>query len=161
MAQSEDHEADDLLGSYAAVESEAKGNALILTGDRDMFQCVNKKVKVLYVRTGSKGAQLVDEAEVEARYGIPPKLVPDFIALRGDPSDGIPGAKGVGEKTAASVLRRHGSLEGALTGKLAAVADELRDLQGHGLAPAASTSSARRIATRIGWREPRRFARAG
>ena len=126
VAQSEDHEADDLLGSYAALESEAGGKALILTGDRDMFQCVNKKVKVLYVRTGSKGAQLVDEAEVEARYGIPPKLVPDFIALRGDPSDGIPGAKGVGEKTAASVLRRHGSLEGALTGKLAAVADELR-----------------------------------
>ena len=91
-----------------------------------MFQCVNDRVKVLYVRTGSKGAQLVDAAEVEARYGIGPELVPDFIALRGDPSDGIPGAKGVGEKTAASLLKRHGSLEGALTGKLAAVADELR-----------------------------------
>jgi DNA polymerase-1 len=52
--------------------------------------------------------------------------VPDFIALRGDPSDGIPGAKGVGEKTAASLLKRHGSLEGALTGKLAAAADQLR-----------------------------------
>jgi DNA polymerase-1 len=126
VAQSGDHEADDLLGSYAAVESEAGGKTLILTGDRDMFQCVDKKVKVLYVRTGSKGAQVVDQAEVEQRYGIPPKLVPDFIALRGDPSDGIPGAKGVGEKTAASLLRRHGSLEGALTGKLAAVADELR-----------------------------------
>jgi DNA polymerase-1 len=126
VAQSDDHEADDLLGSYAVVESKAGGRTLILTGDRDMFQCVDKKVKVLYVRTGSKGAQVVDEAEVEARYGIPPKLVPDFIALRGDPSDGIPGAKGVGEKTAASLLRRHGSLEDALTGKLAAVADELR-----------------------------------
>jgi DNA polymerase-1 len=126
VAQSDDHEADDLLGSYAAVESDAGGRTLILTGDRDMFQCVDKKVKVLYVRTGSKGAQVVDEAEVKARYGIPPKLVPDFIALRGDPSDGIPGAKGVGEKTAASLLRRYGSLEGALTGKLATVADELR-----------------------------------
>ena len=63
---------------------------------------------------------------MKARYGIPPELVPDFIALRGDPSDGIPGAKGVGEKTAASLLNRHGSLEGALTGKLAAVADQLR-----------------------------------
>jgi len=126
VAQSSDHEADDLLGSYAAVESEAGGKTLILTGDRDMFQCVNDKVTVLYVRTGSKGAQLVDAAEVEARYGIGPDLVPDFIALRGDPSDGIPGAKGVGEKTAASLLKRHGSLEGALTGKLAAVADELR-----------------------------------
>ena len=126
VAQSEDHEADDLLGSYAVVETEAGGDALILTGDRDMFQCVGDHVKVLYVRTGSRGAQMVDAEEVKARYGIPPELVPDFIALRGDPSDGIPGAKGVGEKTAASLLNRHGSLEGALTGKLAAVADELR-----------------------------------
>ena len=129
VAQSEDHEADDLLGSYAVVESKARGETLILTGDRDMFQCVDKRVKVLYVRTGSKGAQVVDAAEVEARYGIGPELVPDFIALRGDPSDGIPGAKGVGEKTAASLLKRHGSLEGALTGKLAAVADELRSFK--------------------------------
>jgi 5'-3' exonuclease len=126
VAQSEDHEADDLLGSYAAVETEASGDTLILTGDRDMFQCVGEHVKVLYVRTGSKGAQLVNAAEVKARYGVTPELVPDFIALRGDPSDGIPGAKGVGEKTAASLLNRYGSLEGALTGKLAASADELR-----------------------------------
>jgi 5'-3' exonuclease len=125
-AASDEFEADDLLGSYAAVETEAGGEALILTGDRDMFQCVGDAVKVLYVRTGSKGAQVVDAAEVKERYGIPPELVPDFIALRGDPSDGIPGAKGVGEKTAASLLRKHGGLEGALTGKLAGVADELR-----------------------------------
>jgi 5'-3' exonuclease len=123
---SDEFEADDLLGSLAAIESEAGGEALILTGDRDMFQCVDERVKVLYVRTGAKGAELVDAAAVEARYGIPPALVPDFIALRGDPSDGIPGARGVGEKTAASLLRRYGSLEGALTGKLAAAADELR-----------------------------------
>ena len=123
---SDEYEADDLLGSYAEVESEAGGETLILTGDRDMFQCVDDRVKVLYVRTGSKGAQVVDAAEVKARYGIGPELVPDFIALRGDPSDGIPGAKGVGEKTAASLLRRHGALEGALTGKLAPVADQLR-----------------------------------
>jgi DNA polymerase-1 len=125
-ATSDEFEADDLLGSHAAVESEAGGETLILTGDRDMFQCVDDRVKVLYVRTGSKGAQVVDEAEVKARYGIEPSLVPDFIALRGDPSDGIPGAKGVGEKTAASLLNRYGSLEGSLGGKLAASADELR-----------------------------------
>ena len=122
---SEEFEADDLLGSYAAVESDAGGEALILTGDRDMFQCVNDSVKVLYVRTGSKGAEVVDEASVRERYGIPPALVPDFIALRGDPSDGIPGAKGVGEKTAASLLRRYGSLEGSLTGRLEPMADQL------------------------------------
>jgi DNA polymerase-1 len=81
-----------------------------------MFQCVGDSVSVLYVRTGSQGAEVVDAAGVRKRYGVPPELVPDFIALRGDPSDGIPGAKGIGEKTAADLLRRHGSLEAALAG---------------------------------------------
>jgi 5'-3' exonuclease len=58
----------------------------------------------------------VDAAEVKRRYGVPPELVPDFIALRGDPSDGLPGAKGVGEKTAADLLQRRGSLEAAIDG---------------------------------------------
>jgi 5'-3' exonuclease len=107
-------EADDLLGTYARLEVEAGGEALILTGDRDMFQCADERVRVLYVKTGTRGAEEVGPAEVEKRYGIPPDLVPDFIALRGDPSDGIPGAKGVGEKTAAELLREHGSLEGVL-----------------------------------------------
>lgn len=115
VAVSEDLEADDLLGTYARLEDEASGRALIMTGDRDMFQCVGDRVSVLYVRTGgSRGAELVTEAEVRERYGIGPDLVPDFIALRGDPSDGIPGAKGVGAKTAAELLRAHGSLEGVL-----------------------------------------------
>jgi len=108
-------EADDLLGTYARMESEAGGETLLLTGDRDMFQCATGDVTVLYVRTGGKaGAEAVGPAEVRERYGIGPELVPDFIALRGDPSDGIPGAKGVGEKTAAELLREHGSLEGVL-----------------------------------------------
>jgi 5'-3' exonuclease len=104
-------EADDLIGSYARREQEAGGQAQLMTGDRDMFQCAAKGVKVLYVRTGVRGAEEIGPAEVRKRYGIPPKLVPDFIALRGDPSDGLPGAKGVGEKTAAELLRKHGSLE--------------------------------------------------
>jgi DNA polymerase-1 len=108
-------EADDLLGSYARLEREAGGTALLLTGDRDMFQCASEDVTVLYVSTGGKqGAQEVTPADVRRRYGIDPELVPDFIALRGDPSDGIPGAKGVGEKTAAELLREHGSLEAVL-----------------------------------------------
>ncbi len=111
-------EADDLLGTYARLEEEAGGRALILTGDRDMFQCATKAVTVLYTRTGARGAEVVGPDEVVKRYGIPPALVPDFIALRGDPSDGIPGAKGVGEKTAADLLRRHGSLEAAMEGAL-------------------------------------------
>ena len=107
-------EADDLLGSYARVESGAGGTTLVLTGDRDMFQCASESVTVLYVRTGVKGGEEVTPEEVRRRYGIDPRLVPDFIALRGDPSDGIPGAKGVGEKTAAELLREHGSLEALL-----------------------------------------------
>ena len=107
-------EADDLIGSYARREQGAGGRALLMTGDRDMFQCAGKGVKVLYVRTGVRGAEEIGPAQVKERYGIPPKLVPDFIALRGDPSDGLPGAKGVGAKTAAELLRKHGSLEGVL-----------------------------------------------
>jgi DNA polymerase-1 len=103
-------EADDLLASYAEAEVARGGRAIIMTGDRDMFQCAGDQVQVLYVVTG-KNMQLMGPAEVEERYGIPPELVPDFIALRGDPSDGIPGAKGIGEKTAAEMLRKHGSLE--------------------------------------------------
>ena len=76
------------------------------------------KTTVLYVKTGSRGAEIVTPEEVERRYGIPPEKVPHFIALRGDPSDGIPGAKGVGEKTAADLLRRCGDLEGAIEGAL-------------------------------------------
>jgi 5'-3' exonuclease len=116
VAVSETLEADDLLGAYARREASAGGRALVMTGDRDMFQCVGERVGVLYVRTGGRGAELVDAADVKRRYGVPPELVPDFIALRGDPSDGIPGAKGIGEKGAADLLRRHGSLEAALDG---------------------------------------------
>ena len=113
VATSEDLEADDLLGTYAKREAEASGHALLLTGDRDMYQCAGERVTVLYVKTRGKGrgAEEVGPAEVEERYGVPPELVPDFIALRGDPSDGLPGAKGVGPKTAAELLRRHGSLD--------------------------------------------------
>jgi DNA polymerase-1 len=119
-------EADDLLGSYARVEEEAGGRAVVMTGDRDMYQCATARVTVLYVRTGSQGAEEVDPAEVKRRYGVPPELVPDFIALRGDPSDGIPGAKGVGEKTAAELLRRHGSLDGVLDNALSITRPALR-----------------------------------
>jgi len=71
-------------------------------------------VTVLYVRTGGKGAEELGPTEVRERYGVDPALVPDFIALRGDPADGLPGARGVGPKTAADLLRRHGSLEAIL-----------------------------------------------
>jgi DNA polymerase-1 len=139
VATSDDLEADDLLGTYAKKEAESGGHALLMTGDRDMYQCAGERVTVLYVKTGGKGkgAEEVTASGVEERYGIPPELVPDFIALRGDPSDGLPGAKGVGPKTAAELLRRHGSLEAvlenairerrpALRGALIEAADDLR-----------------------------------
>jgi DNA polymerase-1 len=107
-------EADDLLGSLAKVEAAAGGETLILTGDRDMYQCAGERTTVLYLKSGTSGFETVDAAEVRRRYGIEPALVPDFIALRGDPSDGLPGAPGIGEKTAAEILRRHGSLEAAI-----------------------------------------------
>ena len=120
IASTDEFEADDLLGSYAQAEEEAGGTALLLTGDRDMYQCATDAVTVLYVKTGSggQGPDVVGPEEVLRRYGVPPRAVPDFIALRGDPSDGLPGAKGVGEKTAADLLRRRGSLEGVIEGAL-------------------------------------------
>jgi len=116
VVTSDSLEADDLLGTYGRLEADAGGRALLLTGDRDMYQCAAEGVTVLYVRTGGKGAEELGPAEVRERYGIDPELVPDFIALRGDPSDGLPGARGVGPKTAAELLGRHGSLEAVLEG---------------------------------------------
>ena len=126
IADSADLEADDLLGSYGRLEEEAGGRALIFTGDRDMYQCATERVTVLYVRTGGKGAEALGPEEVRERYGIGPELVPDFIALRGDPSDGLPGAKGVGPKTAAELLRKHGSLEAILDGAIREQRPKLR-----------------------------------
>jgi len=129
-------EADDLLGAYSQAEEQAGGKALILTGDRDLFQCATDAVTVLLLGgRGKRGPERVDPADVRRRYGVDPAQVPDFIALRGDPSDGLPGAKGIGEKRAADILRRHGSLEAALEAaerdgaernSLAAQADQLR-----------------------------------
>ena len=107
-----DLEADDLLGSLAALESKAGGKTLIFSGDRDMFQCASKLVTVLYPSRG--GPQLIGPDEVRERSGVEPNQIPDLIALRGDPSDGIPGAKGIGEKGAALLLEQYDSLEAVL-----------------------------------------------
>ena len=124
VENSHELEADDLLGAHALLEDEAGAETRILTGDRDMYQCVTQRTYVLYLKQGSSGVETIDSAEVERRYGIPPALVPDFIALRGDPSDGLPGAPGIGEKTAAALLRRHGSLERLLAAVLEGDAGE-------------------------------------
>jgi DNA polymerase-1 len=106
-------EADDLLGALADVETAAAGRALLFTGDRDMFQCVSDSVTVLWP-AGKGETEPIGPAEVRTRYGVRPDQVPDFIALRGDPSDGLPGAKGIGEKTARELLGEHETLEALL-----------------------------------------------
>jgi DNA polymerase-1 len=119
-------EADDVMFSYAGEEAAGGGSALLLTGDRDLFAIVGERVAILEIgRNGA--ATLVGPEDVRKRYGIGPELVSDFIALRGDPSDGLPGAPGVGPKTAAELLRRYGSLEGAL--------EAAADLRDDGMSP--------------------------
>jgi DNA polymerase-1 len=117
----DDLEADDLLASLADAETKAGGRTLVLTGDRDLYQLASEQVTVLYIPGGKSSGQPPDEVtpdEVRKRYGIGPELVPDFIALRGDPSDGLPGAAGIGEKTARDLLLDHGSLDGAIDNAL-------------------------------------------
>lgn len=124
-AKAPGYEADDFLAAAAAQEEAAGGTALVATSDRDAFQLVTDRVTVLQPAKG--GPARIGPAEVRERYGVEPAQVPDFIALRGDPSDRIPGARGVGAKTAASVLTQYGSLEAALEqGRFAAEADALR-----------------------------------
>lgn len=107
-------EADDAMFSYARAETEAGGETLLLTADRDLFQAVDERTSIVELAKGRVAGE-IGPAQVRERYhGIGSELVPDLIALRGDPSDGLPGAPGVGVKTAAELLLRHGTLEGVL-----------------------------------------------
>jgi exodeoxyribonuclease-3 len=119
-------EADDFLAAAAAKEEKRGGTVLVASGDRDTFQLASDRTTILYpVRAGEMAR--VSPAEVRARYGVDPAQVPDFIALRGDPSDKVPGAPGVGVTGAATLLQRYGSLEAALTaGRFPAMAETLR-----------------------------------
>ena len=106
-------EADDAMYSHAIKEAQAGGTALLLTGDRDLYGAVAERVRIVELAKGRVAGE-VGIAQVRERYGVEPEQVPDFIALRGDPSDGLPGAPGIGAKTAAELLTRHGTLEGVL-----------------------------------------------
>jgi len=107
-------EADDFLAAAAAAEEKRGGSVVIASGDRDTFQLASNRTTILYpVRAGEMAR--VDPAAVRARYGVEPAQVPDFIALRGDPSDKLPGASGVGPTGAARLLQQYGTLEAALT----------------------------------------------
>ena len=110
----EGYEADDVIGTLA---TRSVSPVDVVTGDRDLFQLVDdtRGVRVLYpVRTGVGKAEVVDEAWVQAKYGIPGRAYADFALLRGDPSDGLPGVPGIGEKTAGTLITRFGGLEGLL-----------------------------------------------
>ncbi len=119
-------EADDFLAAAAAAEERRGGIVLIASGDRDTFQLASICTTILYPARG-QGMTRVGPAEVRTRYGVDPTQVPDFIALRGDPSDKLPGAPGVGAVGAATLLQRFGSLEAALkAGRFPAQAESLR-----------------------------------
>ena len=125
-AKAAGYEADDFLAAAAAQEEGRGGAALVASGDRDAFQLASDAVTILHPAKAGEMAR-IGPAEVRARYGIEPSQTPDFIALRGDPSDKIPGARGVGPKGAAALLRRSGSLEQAIAeGRFPAQAEELQ-----------------------------------
>ena len=120
-------EADDFLAAAVAAEEASGGTALVLTTDRDLFQLASPKTTVLRPKKGVSEIDRVGPAEVREIYGIDPQQVPDFVALRGDPSDRIPGAPGVGPGRAAAILKTHGSLDAALQdGGFPTIADKLR-----------------------------------
>ncbi len=120
------YEADDFLAAAVAGEEDRGGEALVATSDRDAFQLASEKTTILQPARGGEPVR-IGPAEVRERYGVDPEQVPDFIALRGDPSDRIPGARGIGEKRAAELLTTYRSLEAMLAeGRFGAEAEALR-----------------------------------
>lgn len=125
-AKAAGYEADDFLAAAVREEESRGGTAIVASGDRDAFQLASPSTTILHPVVGGQMAR-IGPSEVRERYGVDPKQVPDFIAIRGDPSDKIPGAKGVGPKGAASLLNRYPSLEDALAdGRFASQSEKLR-----------------------------------
>jgi DNA polymerase-1 len=120
------YEADDFLAAAVAQEEQDGGTTIVASGDRDAFQLASDSTVIVHpVRAGEMAR--IGPAQVRERYGVDPRQVPDFIALRGDPSDKLPGARGVGPVGAATLLRTYGTLEAALAaGRFPAQADALR-----------------------------------
>jgi DNA polymerase-1 len=126
-AKGDGYEADDFLAAAVAQEEARGGSSLVATSDRDAFQLASERTTILQPTRGVSEISRIGPAEVRERYGVEPRQVPDFIALRGDPSDKLPGARGVGPKTAADLLRNHDSLEALLeAGRFGAEAEALR-----------------------------------
>jgi len=110
----EGYEADDVIATLARRAGDAGIPVMIVSGDRDVYQLVREGVRVMTTSRGVTETKVYDAAGVEERYGVPPELVTDFIGLKGDTSDNIPGVPGIGDKTAAQLLQRFGSLDGVL-----------------------------------------------
>jgi len=126
VAKAPGYEADDFLAAAATSEEGRGGTAIVASGDRDAFQLASERTTILQPLRAGEMAR-IDPAGVRERYGVEPRQVPDFIALRGDPSDKIPGAKGVGPKGAAALLQKYGTLEAALAdNRLAGQQEALR-----------------------------------
>ena len=125
-AKAPGYEADDFLAAAVATEERRGGTVVVASGDRDAFQLASERTTILHPVRGGEMAR-IGPGEVRERYGIEPQQVPDFIALRGDPSDRLPGARGIGAKTAAGLLRKHGTLEALLaSGRFPVQANDLR-----------------------------------
>ena len=123
-AKEQGYEADDFL---AAAAKTWPGDVLVATSDRDAFQLVSDRVTILQPAKGVSEITRIGPAEVRERYDVEPEQVPDLIALRGDPSDKLPGARGIGPKKAADLLHEYGTLEAVLAdGRFAAEAEDLR-----------------------------------
>jgi len=124
VGKADGYEADDFLAAAARTWPD---EVRIVTSDRDAFQLVSDRVTILQPTKGVTDLLRIGPAEVRERYGVDPEQVTDLIALRGDPSDKLPGARGIGPKKAADVLREFGSLEAALAaGLFASEAEDLR-----------------------------------
>ncbi|HZB04935.1 MAG TPA: 5'-3' exonuclease H3TH domain-containing protein, partial [Actinomycetota bacterium] len=116
IVEIEGHEADDAIATLAVRACEEGMEAVIVTADRDFFQLVRPGIRVMFNRKGISDIVDYDESAVEARFGLPPEKYLDYVALKGDPSDNIPGVPGVGEKTASRLVQEHGSVEAVLAG---------------------------------------------
>ncbi len=109
------YEADDVIATLAGRAHEKGIEVMIVTGDRDLFQLIEPGVQVMATSRGITDTKIYDRDAVVDRYGIPPELIPDFVGLKGDTSDNIPGVPGIGDKTASQLLQEYGDLEGVLT----------------------------------------------
>jgi DNA polymerase-1 len=125
-AKAAGYEADDFLAAAVAEEERRGGIAVVASGDRDAFQLASERTTILQPIKAGEMAR-IGPAEVRERYGVEPRQVPDFIALRGDPSDKLPGARGIGPKGAAALLRKYPTLEDAFAdGQLPSQVEALR-----------------------------------